>query len=74
MVIASHQQTDKEDLGFLSSMSVHRNQHVQPRTELFAVIRKCLLQNTVDGELRRIEEALLRDPGHIAQQFLGVHR
>src|SRR4051794_30690763 len=54
-------------------MSVHRIQHGQSRTELLLVIRKGLLQHSVDGELRRIEEAVLRDPGELPRRILRVH-
>ena len=54
-------------------MDFHGTQHVQPRPELPVVIGKCLFQDTVDGELSRIEEALLRDPRNVSQLFLNVH-
>ena len=52
-------------------MDLHGTQHVQPRPELPVVIGKCLFQDTVDGELSRIEEALLRDPRNVSQLFLN---
>src|SRR4051794_27845313 len=41
--------------------------------ELLIVIGEGLFQHTVDGKLRRIEEAVLRDPGELPRQILRVH-
>src|SRR5208337_2240706 len=51
----------------------HEPQGSQPRTKYPIIIRKGMLQNIVDGELRRIEETFLRSPGLIPRQVLGVH-
>src|SRR5271157_4926657 len=51
----------------------HEPQGSQPRTKYPIIIRKGMLQNIVDGELRRIEETFLRDPGLIPRQVFGVH-
>jgi len=66
-----YEEAQKKDPGFRPPMTVHGTQHVQARPELLVVIGECLFQNTVDWELSRIEEALLRDPRELSVQLLG---
>ena len=73
IVVTVYEEAEEKDPCFRPSMDVHGTQHVQPRPELPVIIGKCLFQDTVDGELSRIEEALLRDPWNVFQLFLNVH-
>ena len=72
-IVLVDEEAEEEDLGFPPPMAIHGTQHGQPRPELLIVIGKCLFQDTVDGELGRIEEALLRGSGEPSVQLLGVH-
>ena len=73
IVVTVYEEAEEKDPCFSPPMDFHGTQHVQPRPELPVVIGKCLFQDTVNGELSRIEEALLGDPRNVSQLFRNVH-
>src|SRR5271165_1529352 len=73
IVLAVDQKAQEEDPCLYPPLMEHEPQGSQPRTKYPIIIRKGMLQNIVDGELRRIEETFLCNPGLIPRQVFGVH-
>src|SRR5208337_3547265 len=73
IIFTVDQKTEEEDPCLYPPLMGHEPQDLQPRTKYPIIIRKGVLQNIVDGELRRIEETFLRNPGLIPRQVFGVH-
>src|SRR5271157_4285103 len=59
IVLAVDQKAQEEDPCLYPPLMDHEPQDSQPRTKYPIIIRKGMLQNIVDGELRRIEETFL---------------
>src|SRR5208337_2688411 len=73
IVVTVYEEAQEEDPCLYPPLMGHEPQGLQPRTKYPIIIRKGVLQNIVDGELRRIEETFLRNPGLIPRQVFGVH-
>src|SRR5271157_5240586 len=73
IVVTVYEEAEEKDPCFYPPLMDHEPQGSQRRTKYPIIIRKGMLQNIVDGELRRIEESFLRNPGLIPRQVFGVH-